>query len=114
MTVQIKRVYETPDPLDGYRVLVDRLWPRGLSKEHADVDLWLKDVAPSPDLRTWWDHDPDRMEQFATRYRDELELNPAVAQLREVIAAHPVVSLLYGAHDPTVNHARILLAWVER
>lgn len=113
MTVQIKRVYEAADPADGYRVLVDRLWPRGLTKERADVDLWLKEVAPSPALRTWWNHDPDRIEQFAVRYRDELELDPAVAELRQVIAAHPVVTLLYGAHDPNVNHARILLAWLE-
>lgn len=108
MTFRIKRIYDEPTDADGWRVLVDRLWPRGLLKETAALDTWLKDVAPSPDLRRWWDHDPDRLEEFAARYRDELETNPALEDLREMGDEHRTVTLLYAARDPHVNHARIL------
>lgn len=104
----IKRVYEDPAPDDGCRVLVDRLWPRGVSRERAHLDAWLKDVAPSPDLRTWWDHDPARLDEFAARYRDELDANPAVDELRAILAGHDVVTLLYAARSETVNHAAVL------
>lgn len=114
MTFQIKRVYDDPAASDGWRVLVDRLWPRGLRKEAAALDAWLKDVAPTPDLRTWWNHDPDRLAEFADRYRAELEHNPALDELREIGAAHDTVTLLYGARDPDVNHARILRDVVAR
>ena len=113
-TVSIKRIYDPAEDSDGYRILVDRLWPRGVSKERADLDAWLKDVAPSPDLRTWWDHDPARMDEFAAKYRAELEDSSAVAELRNVIAEHSPVTLLYGAHDPKVNHAAILRDFLER
>ncbi|MEO8093413.1 MAG: DUF488 domain-containing protein [Pseudolysinimonas sp.] len=106
--VTIKRVYEPPAPDDGYRVLVDRLWPRGVSRDRADLDGWLKDVAPSPQLRTWWNHDPARLSEFAGRYRTELDHNPAVGELEELLVTHPRVTLLYGAHDPLVNHAAVL------
>lgn len=106
--LQIKRVYDTPDPGDGFRILVDRLWPRGLRREAAALDLWDKDIAPSPQLRTWWGHDPARFDEFTARYRAELAGNPAVDALREVISAHPVVTLLFAAHDPHVNHAVVL------
>jgi uncharacterized protein YeaO (DUF488 family) len=108
MAVQLKRVYDSADEADGFRVLVDRLWPRGVTKERAEVDLWLKDVAPSPDLRTEWHHNPGRFDEFAERYRGELKQNPATTDLRELIAAHPTVTLLYGAKDPEANHARVL------
>lgn len=106
---QIKRAYEEPAADDGWRVLVDRLWPRGLKKEAAELDAWLKDVAPTPDLRTWWDHDPDRMEEFAARYRAELDDNPALDQLRRMGQVHDTVTLLYAARDTHVNHARVLV-----
>lgn len=114
--VQIKRIYDEPADSDGCRVLVDRLWPRGVKKEDAHLDAWVKDVAPSPDLRTWWNHDPERMQEFATRYRAELTERPesvaAVAALAGLIAqnddADKPTTLLYAAHDPKVNHARIL------
>ena len=109
MTFAIKRVYEDPEPTDGWRVLVDRLWPRGLRKEAAALDLWLKDVAPSPDLRRWWNHDPERKSEFAARYREELADNPALDEVRKLSAQHDTVTLLYAAHDPGVNHAQILL-----
>jgi uncharacterized protein YeaO (DUF488 family) len=112
VAVVIKRVYLPAEHADGYRVLVDRLWPRGVSKQAAELDLWLKDVAPSPELRTWFDHRPERLEDFAARYSAELDGNPAVASLREVIAEHPLVTLLYGARDPRVNHAAVLLEYL--
>ena len=108
MPVAIKRVYDEPSAEDGYRVLVDRLWPRGLTKERADVDLWMKDIAPSPELRTWWNHDPQRLDEFIARYRAELATNPAVAELEQVITEHPAVTLVYGARDSRVNHAAVL------
>ncbi len=86
MTVQVRRVYEDPRPDDGARVLVDRLWPRGVSKERAALDEWCKQVAPSPELRTWFHHDPDRYDEFVRRYRDELssgEQHAALKSLRE-------------------------------
>lgn len=112
MSVQIKKVHDGADPSDGYRVLVDRLWPRGVSRERAALDGWLKDVAPSPDLRTWWHHDPERYEEFARRYRHELDTSPALDELHEIIATHPVVTLVYAAHDPEVNHARVLAEYL--
>ncbi|MGI6877946.1 DUF488 domain-containing protein [Microbacterium sp. gxy059] len=106
--IRLKRVYSPAEKADGFRVLVDRLWPRGVSKERAALDEWDKEVAPSPDLRTWWDHDPDRFDEFARRYRAELDDSPALDDLARTIAAHPVVTLVYGARDERVNHATVL------
>lgn len=106
--VEIKRAYDPASSADGYRVLVDRLWPRGVSKERALLDQWLKDVAPSTELRQEWNHDPARFAEFAKAYRAELAHNPALGELREIVAKHPVVTLVYAAHDPEVNHAVIL------
>jgi uncharacterized protein YeaO (DUF488 family) len=106
--VLIKRVYNPPAPDDGYRVLVDRLWPRGVSRERAELDAWLKDIAPSPQLRTWWDHDPAELDEFTRRYRAELNHNPAVDELRESLERHPRVTLVYAARDQNVNHAAVL------
>jgi uncharacterized protein YeaO (DUF488 family) len=110
MPFTIKRIYAPPAPADGYRVLVDRLWPRGVSKEAAELDLWLKDVAPSTELRTWFNHEAPRFVEFTAKYRAELDHNDAVEQLR---ALEPrAVTLLYGARDPEVNHARVLLDYL--
>ena len=107
--IAIKRVYLPPHGDDGKRVLVDRLWPRGVSKHGAAVDVWLKDIAPSARLRKWFGHDPARWDEFRRRYRAELTDNDeAVAQLRELIKAGHV-TLLYGAHDEDHNQARVLL-----
>lgn len=107
--VRIRRVYEEPSADDGLRVLVDRLWPRGRSKQSAHVDVWLKDIAPSKDLRTWFGHIPERFDGFAARYRAELDTNPeAVGRLRELIAGHSRVTLLYGAKDSEHNNAVVL------
>jgi uncharacterized protein YeaO (DUF488 family) len=110
----IKRIYDTPSENDGYRILVDRLWPRGLSHEMAALDLWLKDVAPSTELRTWFDHKTERFAEFTARYEAELEHNPAVADLKGKIKEHKSVTLLYAAHDPAINHAQVILAYLQR
>ena len=109
----IKRIYDEPSTKDGYRVLVDRLWPRGVSKERAQVDTWLKEVAPSPELRTWFAHDPERFKEFSIRYEKELRTNPAVKQLRDSLKEHTNVTLLYGARDPKVNHATVLMKYLS-
>jgi len=108
MDVRTRRVYDEPADDDGFRVLVDRLWPRGLTKDRARVDLWLKDVAPSSDLRRAFHHDGLPFDEFADRYRDELAENAAVAALRELAAQHGTVTLLYGASDPVQNQATVL------
>jgi uncharacterized protein YeaO (DUF488 family) len=113
MTAKIKRIYEPPDRSDGFRVLVDRLWPRGISKQKASLDLWAKDVAPSPALRTWFDHKPERFSEFTRRYRRELAGNSAWNELRSDLKRRRV-TLLYGAKDPAVNHATVLMALLNR
>lgn len=108
MTIRIRRVYETPDEGDGARILVDRLWPRGLSREKAQVDLWLKDIAPSTELRKWFGHDPEKWPEFGKRYRAELEKNDEqMAVLRKEIRKGPV-TLVYGARDTEHNEAVVL------
>jgi uncharacterized protein YeaO (DUF488 family) len=97
MQIRIKRVYEQPDKEDGTRILVDRLWPRGLMKEKAKVDLWLKEVAPSTELRKWFGHDPDKWAEFQTRYRAELRKNGEQVSLLQREAEKGTVTLLYGA-----------------
>ena len=112
--VDIKRVYEQAADEDGVRILVDRLWPRGVSKERAALTGWLKDVAPSPDLRRWWHHDPDRFEDFARRYRTELDGNPALEDLLGIVREHDRTTLVYAAKDPAVNHALILRDYIRQ
>lgn len=109
--VRIKRVYAPPAPEDGYRVLVDRLWPRGLAKEAAAVDLWLKEIAPSTELRQWFGHDPGRWPDFTRRYREELktpERAAALDGLRRLGREQEVVTLLFGAREETLTHAVLL------
>jgi uncharacterized protein YeaO (DUF488 family) len=103
----IKRVYDPPAPDDGFRVLVDRLWPRGLTKEKAALDLWAKDLAPTPDLRKEFNHQPERFAEFTHHYQSELARNPAVAAFAAELK-RPKVTLLYGAHDRENNHALVL------
>ena len=112
--VGIKRVYEQAADEDGVRILVDRLWPRGVSKERAALTGWLKDVAPSPDLRRWWHHDPDRFEDFARRYRTELDDNPVLEGLLGIVREHDRTTLVYAAKDPAVNHALILRDYIGK
>jgi uncharacterized protein YeaO (DUF488 family) len=108
MNIRIKRVYEEPDGGDGKRILVDRLWPRGLTKEKAKVDLWLKDVAPSTELRKWFSHDAAKWEEFETRYNEELKKNKEQLSLLKQEAAKGTITLVYGARDEQHNEAVVL------
>jgi DNA-3-methyladenine glycosylase len=112
MTVSVKRVYEEPAAGDGFRVLVDRLWPRGISKQRAEVDEWLKDVGPSDELRTWFGHVPERFGEFATRYRAELAGSAAAETLRGIVADHEHVTLVYSAKDAEHNQAVVLAQYL--
>lgn len=106
--IQIKRVYEAPEASDGFRVLVDRLWPRGVAKQRAALDLWMKDLAPSTELRRWFGHDPKRWKEFQARYRAELEQHATdLAELRSR-ARKGTVTLLFGARDVEHNEAVVL------
>jgi uncharacterized protein YeaO (DUF488 family) len=106
--IQLKRVYETPSRKDGWRVLVDRLWPRGLTKERAAVDLWLKDVAPSTELRQWFGHDPAKWKGFQARYRNELKQKKDALKLLKQKSKERTVTLVYAARDKDHNEALVL------
>ena len=108
MDIKIKRVYEQPDKNDGMRILVDRLWPRGLTKEKAGVDLWLKDIAPSIELRKWFNHDPDKWDKFKKRYLIERKENTEQVWLLKQELEKGVVTLVYGAKDKEHNEALVL------
>jgi uncharacterized protein YeaO (DUF488 family) len=112
-TIWIKRTYLSPDEADGKRILVDRLWPRGLRREGARVDVWLKEVAPTAELRQWFGHDPTRWDEFRRRYFEELDENPAIDELREHMRGGPV-TLLFGAKDEEHNNAVALKEFLER
>ena len=114
MTVKLKRIYEEPAKADGTRILVDRLWPRGLSKEKARVDLWLKDIAPSTELRKWFAHDPAKWPEFKTRYYAELQHNKAQVELLKQALAKGPATLLYGAKDEEHNEAIVLKGLMNR
>lgn len=107
--IRIKRVYETKSKDDGYRVLVDRLWPRGVSKEKAGLDLWMKDIGPSDELRKWFNHDPAKWEDFKKKYKQELKSKKDLTdQLKKLEKEHAKLTLLYGAHDEQHNQAVVL------
>jgi uncharacterized protein YeaO (DUF488 family) len=112
-SIAIKRAYEQPLAKDGKRILVDRLWPRGLRKDKAAFDLWSKDIAPTSSLRVWFDHRADRFAEFKRRYRDELKSNPAVTEVLKQIGRNKT-TLVYAAHDPAVNHAVVLAEFLTR
>jgi uncharacterized protein YeaO (DUF488 family) len=105
LPVQVKRAYEPPSKHDGVRVLVDRLWPRGLSKAQASIDLWLKDIAPSVTLRRWFKHQPERWSEFVRRYSEELDRKPASIAALVGAARRGKVTLLFGARDERRNNA---------
>jgi uncharacterized protein YeaO (DUF488 family) len=113
MSFKIKRAYEKATADDGQRVLVDRLWPRGLSRANAKLTLWMKEIAPTPDLRKWFDHDPAKFAEFKRRYRLELVKNPKLSELRQ-LGRKNRVTLMYGARNPEVNHANVLLEVLRR
>ena len=112
-SIKVKRVYDDSSAEDGIRILVDRLWPRGLKKEAARLDDWLKEIAPSNELRKWFGHDPDRWEEFKARYFHELERqNEAINKIREK-ASSSTVTLLFAARDETYNNAVALREYLE-
>lgn len=108
MKIKTKRVYEKPDKEDGIRILVDRLWPRGLTKEKANIDLWLKDIAPSTELRKWFAHYPDKWTAFSKRYKQELKNNKEQVLLLKEQLNKGMVTLVYGAKDEAHNEALVL------
>ncbi|MBX3051523.1 MAG: DUF488 domain-containing protein [Caldilineaceae bacterium] len=108
MKIQIKRAYEQPDKEDGKRILVDRLWPRGLTKEKAAIDLWLKDIAPSTELRHWFGHDPSKWEEFRQRYLRELKENDEQVGFLQQEINKGTVTLIYAAKDTEHNQALVL------
>jgi uncharacterized protein YeaO (DUF488 family) len=113
--VRIKRVYEKPGPDDGFRVLVDRLWPRGIRKEDLPYDLWAKEIAPSPGLRSWFHrNEAERWGEFSRRYRLELEGSDSAGPFLEEIGKHRVVTLLYASKNAAENHALILKNFIEK
>ena len=114
MTIKIKRVYEPPDEEDGQRILVDRLWPRGLTKEKAKVDLWLKDIAPSTGLRKWFNHEPAKWSEFKKHYQHELKENKEQLLLLKEAAQKGIVTLVYGAKDEVHNDAVVLKEWLQK
>ena len=108
MEVRTKRIYSAPSQDDGLRVLVDRLWPRGIKKENAHIDLWIKNIAPSTELRKWFSHDVNKWTEFQEKYKQELADNPSFDSFKEQIADKPVVTLLFGAKDEEHNNAVVL------
>lgn len=116
MTVRTKRIYDKKASSDGHRVLVDRIWPRGMSKEDADLDEWLKEIGPSDELRKWFDHDPDKFEEFSKKYREELQGGNQKAsydKLKEIQKNNSTITLLFGAKDEKHNQAVVLQEMLE-
>jgi uncharacterized protein YeaO (DUF488 family) len=113
--IRIKRIYEQLGDDDGYRILIDRLWPRGISKENADVDLWLKEIAPSTELRKWFQHDPAKWKEFGERYRKELSKEKEnLRRIKEIEKEHGNVTLLYAGKDEEHTHALVLLKMLNK
>ncbi|MGM0219774.1 DUF488 domain-containing protein [Enterococcus sp. AZ126] len=115
--IQIKRAYEKTNTNDGYRILVDRMWPRGMSKEKEHLDLWLKDIAPSNELRKWFNHEPDKFPVFKEKYKTELKSGDAkiaFQTLLKIIKEYPVVTMIYSAKDEVHNNAIVLKEIIEK
>ena len=113
MSIFLKRVYEPSAKTDGVRVLVDRLWPRGVTKSKANINLWVKDLAPSTELRKWFGHDPEKWSEFQKKYRAELKDNPALSEIR-ALSCQDNVTLIYAAKDEVHNHALVLKQVLDR
>ena len=112
--IKIKRIYEPYESRDGFRILVDRLWPRGMNKEKAHIDVWLKEIAPSTSLRKWFNHEPRKWENFVEKYHDELSKSEAVDELEKLTRQHKKVALLYAATNIGNNHAVVLEAFLQK
>lgn len=113
MEIKLKRIYEEPEETDGYRILVDRLWPRGIKKEKAKIDLWAKDIAPSNELRKWFAHDAAKWDAFTKRYKGELNANPEFRNLVSQISSKPVVTILFAAKDTEHNNAVVVRSMLK-
>jgi uncharacterized protein YeaO (DUF488 family) len=111
--IRLKRIYEPFVKSDGYRVLVDRLWPRGMKKEKAHVDQWMKEAGPSNELRKWFDHDPEKWKSFQVKYHKELRKSEAFKELMNLVAEHKVITLLYSAKDEEHNQAVALKGFID-
>jgi uncharacterized protein YeaO (DUF488 family) len=112
---KLKRIYEASEPADGYRVLVDRIWPRGVSREKARIDLWMKEIAPSDALRKWFGHDPERWQEFQRRYREELQKATGLTkQLKQLEEKYGTLTLVFSARDQRYNQAVALRTFLER
>jgi Uncharacterized conserved protein len=114
VTLKIKRVYDAPSEADGYRVVVDRLWPRGISKDDLKVDIWLRDVAPSDELRKWFGHDPAKWQGFRSKYTQELNSNKEFEKLLDLVRERERVTLVYSARDTEHNQAVVLKELIEK
>jgi len=112
--IRTKRIYEEPSPEDGFRILTERLWPRGVSKEQARLGRWMKGIAPSHELREWFSHDPDKWEEFQERYLQELHDAPAVEELLEILDDEPVVTFIYASRDEKHNSTLVLKEFMEQ
>ena len=112
--IKIKRIYDTPDENDGCRILVDRLWPRGLSRDKTKIDLWLKEIAPGDKLRKWYSHDVEKFSEFRKRYKQELRNKPElVAQIRGLEKKHKTITLLFSARDVSHNNSIVLRNYIK-
>ncbi len=112
--LKIKRIYDPVAQEDGLRILVDRLWPRGIRKEEVKMDVWMKEIAPSVELRKWFNHEPEKWEEFSADYTFELRRNPVLSQLLDYLQHYENVTLLYAARNQQYNHAIILKEVLEK
>jgi len=112
--IKIKRAYEPSEKSDGFRILVDRLWPRGIKKEAAHFDVWLKEIAPSGELRKWFNHETEKWEEFHKKYSTELKHSPALEEILTLVNKHKTVTLVYGAKDEQHNQAVVLKEYLEQ
>lgn len=111
--LKIKRIYDTPSADDGIRIFVDRLWARGVTKQRAHLDYWFKDIAPSPDLRKWFNHEPEKFKEFSKCYKEELQCEPEkINKIIELLKKNNV-TLIYAAKNPVINHAIVLKSYID-
>jgi uncharacterized protein YeaO (DUF488 family) len=114
MNIKLKRIYEPKEKADGFRILVDRLWPRGITKEEAHLDVWMKDIAPSSALRKWFAHDPIKWNEFRTKYKAELRQSKNIEDLLALLQQHKTITLVYAATDTEHNHAIVIKEFLEQ
>jgi len=112
--IKIKRAYEPIEKSDGFRILVDRLWPRGIKKEDAHFDDWLKEIAPTSELRKWFNHETEKWDEFTKKYMAELKVSPALEELLTLVDKHRIITLVYGAKDEQHNQAIVIKEYLEK